>query len=62
MRVQVLFGERMLAEVLEAINPTQPLVINEKRGFLAAELDTEKIYELRANGYVVKEDTAYAVE
>ncbi|KKW30040.1 MAG: hypothetical protein UY72_C0025G0016 [Candidatus Uhrbacteria bacterium GW2011_GWD2_52_7] len=62
MRVQVLFGERMLAEVLEAISPAQPLITNEKRGFLAAELDTGKIEDLRAIGYVVREDVAYAAE
>lgn len=62
MRVQVLLGERTLAEVLGAISPAQPLVTNEKRGFIAAMLGTEKIEDLRANGYVVKEDTAYAAE
>lgn len=62
MRVQVLCGERTLAEVLEAISPAQPLVTNKKRGFIAVELDAEKIEDLRANGYVVREDTAYAAE
>lgn len=62
MRVQVLFGERSFAEVLEAISPAQPLVTNEKRGFIAVELDAEKIGDLRANGYVVREDAAYATE